>query len=178
MTDEEMCRRMLGFRQTPTCTGALHRFFAEHELTVGFFFHVVWLVTRLDTVQDIAKSALNREHQRLSDFRDGRAFKSINVYADQNVRTLITSTANNLLCFISEILQDVLRRKPEVLKSKEHPTTADALQFSDFGDLIAFIADRKINELTYGGLRAMEAFISTESTCSQMRRQDCWSPYW
>ena len=71
----------------------------------------------------------------------------------------MVQTANNLLCYVSEILQPVAHKRPEILRAQDRLTTEEVLEFSDYGDLIAFIADRKINELAYGGLRAMSSFV-------------------
>jgi hypothetical protein len=47
-----------------------------------------------------------------------------------------------------------------VLRSSERIAIDEVLQFTRFDDLIAYIADRKITELSYGGLKELERFLA------------------
>jgi hypothetical protein len=149
--------------KTQTCTDAFYRFIVEYDKIVGLFFFVITTAMRADRVRALAAHALADEEQRkkpVEHFDDKASFKRVKEYSRQLSRDLVVSMVNNFHCYLSEILQDVMRKKHEVLRSSERLTTEEALQFDRVSDLRAFIADKKINELSYGGLRQMRDFIS------------------
>jgi hypothetical protein len=61
---------------------------------------------------------------------------------------------------LSDILQAVMTKRHEVLRSSEKITTEDALQFDRVQDLRSLIADKKINELSHGGFNKIQEFIA------------------
>jgi hypothetical protein len=149
--------------KTQTCTDAFYRFIVEYDKIIGLFFFIVTTTARVDEVRARAAHALADEEERkkpIEQFNDDAMFKRMREYSKQMSRDLIVSMANNFLCYLSEILQEVMIKKHEILRSNERVTTEEALQFNRVKDLRAFIADRKINELSYGGLRQMRDFIS------------------
>lgn len=147
-------------RWIKACTPTLDRFLSQHKQTLGIFFLMLELVTRIDHVQAVAAQALDDDRKPLDHYKKDVALKRLQEFSSVNSTNLVTNTANNFLCYLSEILQEVVRKRHEILKSSERLTTEEALQFSRFEDLVAFIADRKINELAYGGLRAMSDFVA------------------
>ena len=52
-----------------------------------------------------------------------------------------------------------MSKKPELLRSREQIKTEDVLQFTSRRDLVDFLVNRKLNELSYGGLRGIEEFM-------------------
>ena len=150
-------------KETQTCTDAFYRFILEYDKIVGLFFFVVMSANRIDQIRAIAAHALADKKQRnkpVEHFDEKVMSQRVRDYSKQISRDLIVSMANNFLCYLSEILQDVMNKKHEILRSSERITTEEALQFNRVQDLRAFIADRKINELSYGGLRQMRDFMS------------------
>jgi hypothetical protein len=117
------------------------------------------LVTWIDNAQAVAARALDDDQRPLEHYKQDVALKRLQEFSSVNSTNLVVNTANNFLCYLSEILQEVVRKRHEILRSSERLTTEEALQFSRLEDLVAFVADRKINELTYGGLRAMNEFV-------------------
>jgi hypothetical protein len=67
--------------------------------------------------------------------------------------------ANNFFSSVSETLQVVLRKRSEVLRSSERLTNEEVLQFTRINELVAYMADKKVNELAYGGLRGVEDYV-------------------
>jgi hypothetical protein len=152
--------RLFAFHKIDVCTASLGRFLSEHRKTIGAYFFMAYLASQLDTAREVAAKALQKIEENAPEF-DGQSLTvAMTYYSETNSRNLLTNTADNLLCYISEILQEVVKQRPEILKSSERVTTEEVLQFTRFEDLIAFIADRKINDLAYGGLRGMSAFLS------------------
>ena len=76
---------------------------------------------------------------------------------------MIIRSVDNFLSYMSEIMQASIRRKPELLKSNEQVRIDDVLRFSNQRDLIDFLLNRKLNELAYGGIRAIEEFLESRT---------------
>jgi hypothetical protein len=92
-------------------------------------------------------------------FRNGAAFKRVRENSPLLSRNLVVGMANNFFSYVSEMLQHVLRRKPEVLRSSERLTNEEVLQFTRVKELVAYMADKKVNELAYGGLKGVEDYV-------------------
>jgi hypothetical protein len=72
---------------------------------------------------------------------------------------LITTLADSFLTFVSHIIQSALRKNRNTLKSSETIRIEDLLEFRTNKDLTNYLIDRKINELSYGGMRKLEEYI-------------------
>jgi hypothetical protein len=150
-------------RDTDTCTDAFYRFIVDYEKIIGLFLFTVTTASQVDRMQAVAAHALADVKERakpVEQFNKKVLEKRIREYSRLLSRDLIVSMVNNFHCYLSEVLQDVMDKKHEVLRSSERITTEEALQFNRIQDLRAFIADKKINELSYGGLRQIQDFIS------------------
>lgn len=148
------------------CSEPLYRFISEYDDLVGAFFFTVMNARRMDEVQGIAKRALDQiksppgnEPSDNTDFGDGPVFKQVRKYGPLLSRNLVIGMANNFFSYVSEMLQIVLRRKPEVLRSSERLTNEEVLQFTRMSELVAYMADKKVNELAYGGIRGVEDYV-------------------
>jgi hypothetical protein len=144
---------------TEKCSDAFFRFISEYDKIVGLFFFTVNLAAKADEVQRVIQAALQKVGEPVKPV-EGIAFKTVKTYSSLLSRNLVTSMANNLLCYISEIVQQVVKKRHEILRSSEKLTTEEVLQFKRISDIVAFMADRKINELSYGGLREMQEFVA------------------
>ena len=147
---------------TPKCTDAFYRFIVEYDNILGLFFFITTTAARMDEMQARAAHALADEEERkkpLETFNKEAAFRRVRKYSRLLARNLLVSMIDNFHCYLSEILQDVMTKRHEVLRSSERITTEDVLQFERIQDLRAFIADKKINELSYGGLKQIHDFI-------------------
>src|SRR5262249_47047970 len=60
----------------------------------------------------------------------------------------------------------------EILRSSERVTTEEILQFQKMKDIRSFLADRKISELSYGGLRMTQDFIHDRLGVSLFERAE------
>jgi hypothetical protein len=148
--------------KTSACSEPLFRFILEYDNIISLFFSIVRIATRLDETRSIAAKAIAKaEGKRLAEtqvsIRD--AFNMVFRHGDQLSRNMVVGMANNFSSYLSETLQLVMIKKPEILRSSEKISTEEVLQFGRVDDLIAYIADRKIAELAYAGLRGLESFL-------------------
>lgn len=157
---------------TKSCSEPLYRFVKTYDEIIGFFFLTILMATKIDHSAKIANDALRKIDGKPAQRMDAGAFRRVQDYREILSRNLVTEMANNFLCYLSEIIQIVVRRKTDVLKSAERLTTEEILQFSRLSELTAYIADRKINELSYGGLRGMADFISDRLGLGLFEKKD------
>jgi hypothetical protein len=157
-------------QQTQTCTDALYRFISEYDRIIALFFFIIQSATRMDEMQSIAAKALAEGaagEKPTETFNRKTSFKRVQEFSSVISRNLIVGMANNFHCYLSESLQGVVMKRHEILRSGERITTEDILQFGSMQDLRAYIADKKINELSYGGIKQMQEFIS-DRLCVEM----------
>jgi hypothetical protein len=64
---------------------------------------------------------------------------------------LLVRLADNFTSYLSEIIRECLRARPEALRSKETITVELALQCGSVDELRTLLAERKVDELAYLG---------------------------
>jgi hypothetical protein len=166
-------------RGTGSCSDPFYRFISEYDELVQAFFFTVWNAARVDEVRNIASEALALVRDKAvegtkeqKDFRNGAAFKRVREYSPLLSRNLVVGMANNFFSYVSEMLQHVLRRKPEVLRSSERLTNEEVLQFTRVKELVAYMADKKVNELAYGGLKGVEDYVRDRLGIAMFENED------
>jgi hypothetical protein len=144
---------------TQTCSHVFYRFISEYDKIIHLYLFIVTTAARADEIQKVAATALKKVGEPVEPI-DDFMMKRVRTFYPVLSRTLVTNMANNFLCYLSEILQAVVNKRHEVLRSSEKLTTEEVLQFKRISDIITFIADRKINDLSFGGLMQMKEFIT------------------
>jgi len=149
-------------KRSKSCTLPFMRFLKEYSDLVNLFMAFVLMAAKLDDHKGIARKIFDRIRQSLNpdeEYRYSEAQESLHRYGDQFSRNMVVGMANNFFSYVSEVLQTVLANRPEILRSSEKLTTEEVLQFSEVKDIVSYIADRKVNELSYGGLRGVETYL-------------------
>lgn len=144
--------------ETDICTEALFECVAEYDFIFSYLMFIVGSASSTDHV--LKTTSLHIQDEKLHEtFSQNIVFRRVQYYGPLLSRNIVTDLANNFLVYLSEILQKAAKKRPEILRSNERITTEDILQFENVSDIVSFIADRKISELSYGGLRETERFI-------------------
>ena len=68
---------------------------------------------------------------------------------------VLTRTVDNFLCFVSDLLALIYKSKPEMLRSSESEKLDFILQFTDMDQLRSAIAEKRVERLSYLGLREL-----------------------
>jgi hypothetical protein len=147
---------ILGREQS--CTEQFYLFYQRHFSIFDFFFFGINLATTVDRQRLIAGEALafkgtEKDLLRLEELKknENPTFKKLQRFADLQSENMCIRSVDNFICYLSEIIQSCAIRKPEILRSSEMVKIEDVLRFSSQKAMIAYLIDRKINELTYGG---------------------------
>ena len=80
-------------------------------------------------------------------------------FAGVQSRNLTNTAVNAFQRYFSEIIQAVALKRPEILKSNEMVRIDEVLRFNRYSDLVSFLIDKKVNELSYGGIKGIEAYF-------------------
>jgi hypothetical protein len=152
------------------CTEKLYYFLRRHFSIFDLLFFNIDLARNADRVRLVAATALaktgeDKHAKALEEAEKNKdaMFKKLQSFSVLQSENLCIRLADNLLCYISEIIQACMLKRPELLRSGEMIAIEDVLKFSSYAELTAFLVDRKLNELTYGGIKGISAFL-TERT--------------
>jgi hypothetical protein len=87
--------------------------------------------------------------------------RGMRLLSDDLIEMLLSRLCDNFTVYMSEIIREALKSKPEMLRSKETITVELALSFNSITELQEFIVDRKVNELAYLGFRKLAEWLSS-----------------
>jgi hypothetical protein len=73
---------------------------------------------------------------------------------------LLCRAVDNFLTYLSEILALIYRTRPETLRSNETVRLDKILQYKSMDELIAALAEKRVNELSYSGLKELSENLS------------------
>ncbi len=71
----------------------------------------------------------------------------------------LTKTTEFFLKYLADLLSLVFRTKPDTLKSGEHETLEFILGFTDVRELVDAIAEKKVERLSFVGMRELSDFF-------------------
>lgn len=150
------------------CTESFSRFLDEFRSHSDFFFFVAHLVGRADENRVTAAKALlpgarnedeRRKYEETINTPD-LVLQKLQNHSRVLSQTLTNGIVNSFQRYFSSIIQSVALKRPVVLTSSQSVKVDDVLRFSRHKDLVSFIIDKKINELSYGGLGDLEKYFN------------------
>jgi hypothetical protein len=149
------------------CTDAFSLFLQEYHRNLDYFFFVVQLVSRVDQGRVRAAKALipgetdADERARLEkNANDADAtLRELTRHSTVQSRNLTNGIVNAFQRYFSSIIHIAALKKPMIMASSQTIRVDDIFRFTRHQDLVAFIIDRKINDLSYGGLSEMEKYF-------------------
>jgi hypothetical protein len=150
------------------CTEPFSLFLKDYRSNLDFFFFVVRLVADSDKNRVIASKALlpgaksQAERERLEKSAANQDFMlgQLKEHSSLQSRNITNGIVNDFLRYFSSIIQAASLKRPEILSSSQSIKIEDIFRFTRHRDLVAFIINRKINDLSYGGLSEMERYFS------------------
>ena len=149
------------------CSGPFSRFLSEYHANLDFFFFVIGIVTQTDKNRLVASNALivaETDPVKRADYEKSLAnpdatLKVLQKHSTVQSRNLTNGIVNAFQSYFSEIINSAALKRPAMIASSQTVKVDDVLRFRRHRDLVAFIIDRKINELSYGGLTEMEKYF-------------------
>jgi hypothetical protein len=162
-----------------SCSEAGYRFQLQHFRVFDFFLFVLTLSTNADKIRFTAAKALDSggDKESVANFEKVQqnpdpTFRKLKSFGGYQSELMIIRLVDNFMSFLSETLQACMSKKPELLRSKEQIKTEDVLRFTNRRDLVDFLINRKLNELSYGGLRGIEEFLDQRLNVALVNKDD------
>ena len=172
-TEEEKSFRLLGPVKSDLCTEMSYRFLRRHRTIFDFFFFAIHMAKRMDEQRLVAARALAKGgpakyQEQLAKIEENKdpIFSKLQEFGGYQSEIICIRLVDNILCFISETIQYCMFKKPDLLKSSELIKVEDVLKFSRKSDIVRFLVDRKINELSYGGIKDISDFLNSRTGIS------------
>lgn len=158
-----------GYTRVPESgTGACERFFLEHMRLAHFVGFVAALATRADEVVRVARQALDEPELDPSK----GALSTLRRHRQLLLQMTLSRGVENYLAYLSEVLALLFETRPETMRAKidddsrRRGTQPEAvpldliLEHTSMEELIAFLTERRVNELSYKGMAGITAYVS------------------
>jgi hypothetical protein len=158
-------------------------FLRENNRLVGFVFYITRLATSTDEKARIAVRALyeteDPETYRSSlekIEKEGATQELRKQHRDMVLEMMLSRLAENFLVYVTELLTLIFRTRPETLRSSETVRLDAILKHGTMEELVHDLAERRVNQLSYQGMRDLAAYLSNRlgfdifSGCEQLER--------
>jgi hypothetical protein len=169
-TDEDSAPNPLLLAPRYICTRNLYLYARRAFSIFDLFYLGVNLASHIDDqrlkfAEVLAESGEKEHGEALERVKQNKEliFDRLKGYSELQSENMVIRLVDNFLYYISNIMQDVLRKNPEMLSSNVMVRIDEIVKFSRMKDLISYLVDRKLNELSYGGLREIEKFLMSRT---------------
>jgi hypothetical protein len=148
-------------------TASADAFLASFFQTTGLFHRTIELALRADYVSHVAHAALSAKERKaqtpaeLAQKAPGPVIQQLRKDAQALIEMVLTRLVDHFTTYLSEVLREALRARPEMLRSQEQVRVDYVLQFATMEDLREDMVDRKVLELSYLGFADLEAWCTT-----------------
>src|SRR5262249_31529015 len=134
---------------------------------LSLFYFTVHLASRADevrekatkTLMDVAHTEDEKNKYKAELDRKGIVFNKLKEFRSLNSRNLTTTSVDAVMWYLSNIIQNAMARRPEMLRSSETITIDEVMDIKTRKSLLTYLIDRKVNSLSYGGIRQLEKYI-------------------
>lgn len=148
-------------------TASGKRFFEENAQALEFMHFVIHTALHGDYVKVVAREALaNRELPADRSWVDlatnppGPATAILRQNAQFLLQMMLCRIAENFETYLSDVLREALKAKPEMLKSRDEVRLDYVLRFSTLDELLDDLIDRKVSELAYFGMAKLDEWVN------------------
>ena len=96
-----------------------------------------------------------------ADRANGPRIRMLKKYTKELIEAFYVRLVDNFEVYLSDIVREVLRKKPEILRSRQQTVNMEyVLQFSSIEVLVQDIIEGKVNSLSYLGFAEIEKWYS------------------
>lgn len=81
-------------------------------------------------------------------------------YSQHFLQMIICRLVDNFASYLADVIREVIKVKPELLRSNEQVKVEYVLQFDSMSELVTDLVDRKVTALSYGGFTEMEKWCN------------------
>ena len=155
-------------KSTPSVTDAFMHFYSEMGRVDAFFKLVIGLSEQVDLVR-LGAARIKHEFEhglqgaelegRLEELKSTGAKNAVMAHKRLILELMTCRHIDNYLSYVSHILADIFRAKPETLRSNEQVRLDFVLAHESMPELVADIAERQVNKLSYQGMAELASYL-------------------
>jgi len=146
---------------------------------VRFFLFVTRIVAQADegrvrAAKALAVGASPEEAARYQETIDkpDLVLGELKKFSTVQSRNLVLSATNSFLCYFSEIIQSAIAKRPEILSSSQSIRLEELMSFKRYSDVVTYLVDKRVNELSYGGMLKMEEYMRERLGINSFHSED------
>jgi hypothetical protein len=144
------------------------KFVTAQQADVELLGFVVDTVLRADYVAQVARRALDGADldkdltpRALARSSPGPTTRTLRDKRQALLEMLLARSVDNYLRYVVDMIREVLRKQPNLLRSKQHTLTLEEiLDHGSIDDLVHFIIEAKVNSLSYEGFERIRAWCT------------------
>ncbi len=167
MTDEKV-ESSLAVDPPPMVTYSAQDYFRASFRNFGLFGFLAdtilvgdFMVHRLREIIDDNKFETKIDPTTLARKSPGPRTRQLRKYGQELIEAFLVRLVDSFQVYLSDILREVLGKRPEILRSREPTVSLDyLLQFAKMEDLQQDLIDSKVNGLSYKGFDELERWYS------------------
>ena len=168
----------LDFAPPPYCTGPGYKYFTLTRKTLDLFFFVINQVLHSDYAAHVARCALDDKElpkdlspADLARESPGRGTKVLRRHSQLLLEMILSRAVDEFSTYLSEIIREVLNKKPEIMRTGEQLRLDYVLGFQSLAELTRDLVDRKVAGLSYRGFTEVLEWLNQKMGISMTSGQ-------
>lgn len=90
------------------------------------------------------------------------------------INTGLCTAMDNFLCYVSDIITEVMVKNPDILRSQELVAVEDILRHTSITDFVEWLTEEQVNKLSFKGLPAIAEHIEKRLGLAIHADEDDW----
>lgn len=149
-------------------------FFKSHSELINFIAFIGTLTDHIDEGRKVAAKALydytsdeeeKKQYKEAMESSKGAQYVFLKSHKILLVELMLCRAVDNYLTYLAELMALIFRTKPETLKSGETIRLDEILNHESMAVLIDVLAERKVDRLSYQGMRQLSNYYSEHFGC-------------
>lgn len=175
-----MSKNNKSIKHPTICSKSAKDFYIEHKKLSEFYFFVFGLAFKANDFQRELNKRLSDLHtdKKLKDYYLEQSKKqsieliTMKKHMDMFKEVLYVRNVENYVNYLAGIMHQIFIAKPMTLRSSENITLAEALSQETINDLVLFVAERKVNQLSYLSLTDLSDYFNNRFGLSLADKTD------
>ena len=138
------------------CSEPLANSFIAYRDSFDSFMFLIDLAARADRMRKIAIDALGDTDP---DDEPEPTQKALKRFSRTNSENLVNNSVNAFQRYFSQIVQECIRKRPDILTTNEQVPVRDIVHLKRMSDVIELLVERRVNKLAYEGITGIELYF-------------------
>ncbi len=162
-----MIKKVKPIKYPSICSESALEFYIEHKNINEFYFFVFGLAFKANDFQSEIYKRLAELHdeEKEKDYyteqskKESKELIMMKKHKDVFQEIIYVRHVENYITYISGIMHQIFVAKPYTLRSSEHITIQEALSQESIENLVLYVAEKKVSELSYLSLIELNKFF-------------------